>query len=122
MAVTREQRGHDASASEANIEEAKAAADAPEIHEQNKFFKLMVPSSKIGAKPGHYIVPAPKYTSRSPFGRCMRAYRAYHIERRAIVFMKDYWRVDAKGIEKEGNIYKKLHENEVPHIPLFDLS
>ena len=34
--------------------------------------------------------------------------------------MKDYWRVDAKGIEKEGDIYKKLHENEVPHIPLFD--
>jgi len=34
--------------------------------------------------------------------------------------MKDYWRVDAKGIEKEGDIYKKLHENEVPHIPLLD--
>ena len=61
--LTREQRGHDASASEAKIEEAKAAADALEIHEQNKFFKLMVPSSKMGAKPGHYIVPAPKYTS-----------------------------------------------------------
>ena len=80
----------------------------------------MVPSSEIGAKPSHYIVPAPKYTARSPFGRCTRAHRAYHTEQRAIVFMKDYWRVDANGIEKEGDIYKKLHENEVPHTPLFD--
>ena len=102
------------------MEEAKAAADALEIQEQTKFFKLMVPSSEIGAKPSHYIVPAPKYTARSPFGRCTRAHRAYHTEQRAIVFMKDYWRVGANGIEKEGDIYKKLHENEVPHIPLFD--
>ena len=38
--LTREQRGHDASASEANMEEAKAAADALEIQEQNKFFQV----------------------------------------------------------------------------------
>ena len=37
------------------MEEAKAAADALEIREQNKFLKLMVPSSEIGAKPCHYL-------------------------------------------------------------------
>jgi hypothetical protein len=44
---------------------------------------------------------------------------AFDMETRGIVFLKDYWRVDVDGIEKEGDIYALLESNCVPNIAPF---
>ena len=44
---------------------------------------------------------------------------AFDMEAREIVFLKDYWRADVDGMEKEGEIYVLLESNHVPNIALF---
>ena len=38
------------------------------------------------------------------------------METEKIVFLKDYWRADVDGMEKEGDIYALLESNCVPNI------
>jgi hypothetical protein len=44
---------------------------------------------------------------------------AFDMETREIVFLKDYWRADVDGMEKEGEIYALLESNRVPNIAPF---
>jgi hypothetical protein len=44
---------------------------------------------------------------------------AFDMEKGNIVFLKDYWRVDVDGMNKEGDIYALLESNSVPNIPPF---
>jgi hypothetical protein len=44
---------------------------------------------------------------------------AFDIQKEDIVFLKDYWRADVDGMEKEGEIYKLLKSNRVPNIAPF---
>jgi len=61
----------------------------------------------------------PKYTARSPFGRATRPMLAFNMETREIVFLKDYWRANVDGMEKEGDIYALLESKRVPNIAPF---
>ncbi|KIM72609.1 hypothetical protein PILCRDRAFT_30353, partial [Piloderma croceum F 1598] len=61
----------------------------------------------------------PKYTARSPFGRATRPMLAFNMETREVVFLKDYWRADVEGTEKEGRIYAILESHHVPNIAPF---
>jgi hypothetical protein len=58
----------------------------------------------------------PKYKVRSPFGRATRPMLVFDVEKREIVFLKDYWRED---VVKEGEIYALLESQRVPNIPPF---
>ncbi|KAF8443808.1 hypothetical protein L210DRAFT_3735437 [Boletus edulis BED1] len=64
-----------------------------------------------------FIAPAPIAPPYSPPGRATRGFVAYDPARKKNVFLKDTWRVDAVGIEKEGDIYKLLHEKQVRNVP-----
>jgi hypothetical protein len=44
---------------------------------------------------------------------------AFNTETGEIVFLKDYWRVDVDGMEKEGDIYALLESKSVPNIAPF---
>jgi Fungal protein kinase len=33
-----------------------------------------------------------------------------------LVYLKDFWRIDHQGIQKEGDVYRELHEAQVPNI------
>jgi hypothetical protein len=44
---------------------------------------------------------------------------AFNMETREMVFLKDYWRADVDGMEKEGKIYALLESNRVPNIAPF---
>jgi hypothetical protein len=44
---------------------------------------------------------------------------AFDMETREIVFLKDYWRADVDGMEKEGEIYALLESHRVPNIAPF---
>jgi len=73
-----------------------------------------------GGNPGYYIARSPEYASRSPFGRATHPFPAYDLGSGTVVFLKDYWRIDAPGMEKEGDIYEELKKHRVPHIAPFD--
>ncbi|KIM83104.1 hypothetical protein PILCRDRAFT_29191, partial [Piloderma croceum F 1598] len=49
-------------------------------------------------------------------GRATRGFVAYDIERRTKVYLKDTWRVDLPGIEREGETYKLLWEAHVRNL------
>lgn len=66
-----------------------------------------------------YIVSRPIKSPVSLAGRSTRGYWAARLEegsKTTIAFLKDTWRNDVDGMEKEGDIYDELHENKVPNI------
>lgn len=79
-------------------------------------YKMTVEAGMTG-EDHEVIVQRPFETSRSPTGRATRAYLAYSLTHKRVVFLKDSWRVDILGLEGEGNIYRKLKNAEVPFIP-----
>jgi len=51
-----------------------------------------------------------------PVGRWTRSSLAFDVQTERRVFLKDSWRILAKDIEPEGEIYHQLHEKKVPNI------
>jgi len=84
-----------------------------------EFRMMMIPGRDDTTEHAFLISYPPRYTYRSPFGRATRPMRAYDMEKKKIVFVKDYWRPDAKDIDKEGDIYRSLEEAEVPYVAPF---
>ena len=85
-----------------------------------EFRILMVPDRDETEVEKRFVVSfPPKYTARSPFGRATRPMLAFDMETREIVFLKDYWRADVDGMDKEGEIYALLESNRVPNIAPF---
>jgi len=41
---------------------------------------------------------------------------AFNMETKQVVFLKDYWRADVDGMEKEGEIHAILESKGVPNI------
>lgn len=119
------QRGHDTSVSSTTLDEIQHV----HLVEQRlrtgnphhvTFCKIMVPDRDDPTQEKPFIISSPpKYTSRSPFGRATRPMLAFDMETKELVFLKDYWRTDVDGIEKEGDIYAILEQHEVPHIAPF---
>ena len=119
------QRGHDTSVSQASPEdlqqiqhvEKRLRIDNPAHRE---FRIIMVPDRDDPKVETPFIISfPPKYTARSPFGRATRPMLAFNMETREIVFLKDYWRADVDGMEKEGEIYALLESKNVPNIAPF---
>jgi Fungal protein kinase len=88
--------------------------------DHRKFCTLTVPDRANAEDEKQFVVSfPPKYTARSPFGRGTRPMLAFDIEKGNIVFLKDYWRADVDGMDKEGDVYALLKSNRVPNIPPF---
>ena len=64
-----------------------------------------------------YITPGAIWDTDTLFGRSTFGYIAYDVATSKLVYLKDFWRTDLPRIEKEGDVYRKLHEKEVPNIP-----
>ena len=60
-----------------------------------------------------------KYTAHSPFGHATRLMLGFNMETKQIVFLKDYWRADVDGMEKEGKIWSLLESKGIPNIVPF---
>ena len=66
--------------------------------------------------PRRYITPSAKWATESLIGRATFGYIAFDVERGDLVYLKDFWRVDHPEIQKEGDVYRDLHEAEVRNI------
>lgn len=84
-----------------------------------EFRMMMIPDRDDTSEHAFLISYPLRYTYRSPFGRATRPMRAYGLNRKKIVFVKNYWRPDAIDIDKEGDIYKSLEEAKVPYVAPF---
>lgn len=78
--------------------------------------QLEVRDDNNGGEARSYIVGSPRRPAVSPCGRASQGYLAYGLKEKAVVYLKDTWRMDLPGFEKEGSLYKDLHDKEVPHI------
>jgi hypothetical protein len=64
-----------------------------------------------------YITPGAIWDTNEFFGRCTFGYIAYDVAASKLVYLKDFWRTDLPRIQKEGDVYRKLHDANVPNIP-----
>ena len=69
-------------------------------------------------QPRSYITPGPVWLTDALFGRCTFGYIAYDVAGSRLVYLKDFWRTDLPDIQKEGDVYRELHDAQVPNIPM----
>ncbi|KAG6814874.1 hypothetical protein H0H87_006863 [Tephrocybe sp. NHM501043] len=73
---------------------------------------------KISIDNEDYVISEDQeHGSVSPIGRSTRCLKAYRLETRAVVLLKDTWRVVSPSLKPEHEIYAKLNERNVTHIP-----
>ena len=74
--------------------------------------------------PYYYYGPMPPCPTMSLIGRSTRSLPVVDLNKQdddeARVYLKDAWRIDAPLIEKEGDMYRLLHDFKVPHILPFE--
>jgi hypothetical protein len=63
------------------------------------------------------IIPGAIWDTNALFGRCTFGYIAYDVTGKKLVYLKEFWRADLPRIQKEGDVYRKLHDGKVPNIP-----
>ena len=63
------------------------------------------------------IVRRPFAGHSSMIGRATRAYIAYDLTTRRLVFFKDTWRPEHDQLYPETQIYRELRRHDIPHIP-----
>ncbi|GJE92085.1 hypothetical protein PsYK624_082380 [Phanerochaete sordida] len=80
------------------------------------FWKIEVMNPITGLS-SHLVVNKPLQTSSDLRGRNARAYIAYDIQKGRLVFMKDSWRSEKKGLRAEFQTYQELYACGVPHLP-----
>ena len=70
----------------------------------------------------YYITSCVIWDSESLFGRSTVGYIGYDMETTNLVYLKDFWRTDLPGIQKEGDVYRELHSAQVPNIARLGLA
>ena len=82
--------------------------------------KLLVPSVEHEGEV-QVLVSRPCFTSHSPTGHSTCGYWGVvigeSVQESEVVFVKDIWRSNVEGVEREGDILHRLHEKGVRNIP-----
>jgi hypothetical protein len=113
------QRGVDMSVSTPTNLEAKEARERLNLDAKGRLLKFAVYSSEDDSV-AYYIGNKPCFNGNaSPTGRATRTFTVYDVQTKQCVFLKDTWRIDLPGLEKEGSIYECLHDAGVCNIAPF---
>ena len=116
-------RGHDTTVCPADDNEAELAL--PKLRTYPKFenvrkehlHRILVWDDRSpDDAPRRYITPSAKWATQALIGRATFGYIAFDIERGELVYLKDFWRVDHPEIQREGDVYRELHEAEVRNV------
>ena len=109
--ASREDRGHDTTVSVPSEDEIKNATRVVKEWAEAEAFLAIT----ISHRP--FIIPHPEVRPHIPVGRWTRSSIAFDVDKQRRVYLKDFWRVLMDDIEPEGQIYDRLHTNNVPNIP-----
>ena len=131
--LTDTERGHDPTVKRASPQEAKYLADATTqfikdslprdvsflLPEEEPDYPYPVFKIRLQTDGGSrsLIVKKPFSDVDSPCGRATRAYAAYDLKTRRLVFLKDSWRTEDADYGSEAEIYEDLNNHEVPFLP-----
>ena len=80
------------------------------------------PRTRLHCAPRRFLVGKPHFLAPGVTGRGTRGYVALPLDLSgkpsgSFVYLKDAWRVDHKGIEKEGDILHELNQAKVDFVP-----
>ena len=116
-------RGYDSTVSSADNDEAESALPKlrtypkfENVQKENLHRILVWDDRSPNDGPRRYITPSAKWATEALIGRATFGYIAFDVERGELVYLKDFWRVDHPEIQKEGDVYRELHEAEVRNI------
>jgi hypothetical protein len=85
----------------------------------DKLYRFLVQDDHAtDGKRRSYITPGAIWGTNALFGRCTFGYIAYDVATSKLVYLKDFWRADLPRIQREGDVYRKLHDANVPNIPV----
>ncbi|KAI0319060.1 hypothetical protein OF83DRAFT_1112345 [Amylostereum chailletii] len=116
-----EQRGHDPTVSVPTQEAAAAAREAfsasplADVSPDDPLRAFAV-RDDVTNEDHAYIVAPPQWYSRTLAGRATFGYIAFDPSTQTLVYLKDTWRIAEAGLQKEGDVYRRLHEQGVLHI------
>jgi hypothetical protein len=86
--------------------------------EKTNLFRFRVYDDRApDRQPRCYITPGAVWHTDALFGRSTFGYIAYDVAGSKLVYLKDFWRTDLPGIQTEGDVYRELHDAQVPNIP-----
>src|SRR6267378_7143716 len=123
-------RGYDTTVTSVSDHEAKAALPKlltypglEKLKKKEDLHKFLVrddgtPEGRVK----YYITSGPIWDSQSLFGRSTLGYIGYDMETTNLVYLKDFWRTDLPGIQKEGDVYRELHSAHVSNIARLGLA
>ncbi|KAI0245238.1 hypothetical protein BJV78DRAFT_540079 [Lactifluus subvellereus] len=116
-------RGFDTTVTSVADDEAEAALSKLRTYqglenvERMDLHKFIVYDDRtMDESPRSYITPSAIWPTEALFGRSTFGYIAYDLTSTSLVYLKDFWRTDYPGIQKEGDMYRELHNAEVPNI------
>ncbi|KAI0935014.1 hypothetical protein AcV7_003930 [Taiwanofungus camphoratus] len=75
------------------------------------------PSTGKRTRKRYFLVGNPHFLASGMAGRGTRGYVAIDCRTRKFVFLKDAWRVDLPGIDKEGDVLRVLNKEGVQYVP-----
>ncbi|KAI0941213.1 hypothetical protein AcV7_002843 [Taiwanofungus camphoratus] len=74
-------------------------------------------STTMRTRKRYFLVGKPHFLASGMAGRGTRGYVAVDTKTRKFVFLKDAWRVNLPGIDKEGEVLRVLNEHGVKYVP-----
>jgi hypothetical protein len=110
-------RGHDCTVGLPTYIEAQNARKLPDLADAESLLAVTISDPGCSHESNRYVILPPSPRPDIPAGRWTRTSIAYDVRRDKRVLMKDSWRVILPDIIPEGEIYARLHQNEVPNIP-----
>ncbi|KAJ3558956.1 hypothetical protein NM688_g624 [Phlebia brevispora] len=125
-------RGHDPTVQLASADEVNALRDyekkstniyatqmVKKILENERFYPIYRVSCQSVDTPGHtmdFLIGRECSGTDSPTGRATKGFVAYRLANKNLVFLKDFWRPDAKSAVSELDTYERLKKAEVPYV------
>ena len=120
-------RGHDSTVTTISnsiqpeiFQRARSVVD--ELAKEDSLLLLAIPGQDCSSTLSHYVVPQPHIRSNIPTGRWTWASIVYDVQRNQHVFLKDSWQILIDDIEPEGVVYRLLHQEGVPNVPICSLA
>lgn len=92
------------------------AVRCPDVEWMNSLDEKHRAFPGVSTRSHTYLIGRYHNGTRSPTGRGGKGFIAYDIDRRRLVFLKDYWCADASGVHPELEVYRILHEKRIGHV------